>query len=317
MCRMRLILAVAIMAGAVGLTGVCTLIPTPAAQLPASPGSEKVVAAAAEGPEAAIKQITAEYVMAFNAADAAAAAALWTAEGEYVGPDGEIFRGRTSIEKSLADFFKTHPKATIEVQVTSVRLIGRQTAMVEGVVKFKTPKQREAGETRYSALNVLEEGRWRTASVHEWTPDPGLAEATKHLNWLVGEWSATGDRGTLAISYAWDANKTFLYGKYSITKDGKPVSSGTQVIGLNPSGGLRSWMFDDNGAANTAVWEHDGDRWVERANSTLPDGREIEAVNVLILLGSDTFSWQTTERTVDGIPLAPSPPLKVSRVKHK
>ena len=53
--------------------------------------------------EAGIKAVTAEYVKAFNAADAKAAAALWTAKSEYIGADGEVISGRDAIEKSLAE----------------------------------------------------------------------------------------------------------------------------------------------------------------------------------------------------------------------
>ena len=49
--------------------------------------------AKAEGAEAGIKAAAAEYAKAFNASDAKTAAALWTAEGEYVGADGAAQRG--------------------------------------------------------------------------------------------------------------------------------------------------------------------------------------------------------------------------------
>src|SRR5262245_44030857 len=91
------------------------------------------------GAEAGIKAITAEYARAFNAADARAAAALWTADGEYDGADDEPIKGRAAIEKSLAAFFKEHPKATATVRVESVRVMARGLATAEGVVVLKLP----------------------------------------------------------------------------------------------------------------------------------------------------------------------------------
>ena len=48
---------------------------------------------------------------------------------------------------------------------------------------------------------------------------------------------------------------------------------------------------------------------------TLPDTSEVTAVNILIPLGKDAFTWQSTERTAAGSELPDLPPLKVTRVK--
>jgi uncharacterized protein (TIGR02246 family) len=292
-------------------------VPPPSEKATPNAAPLTVKAHVAETPEAGIKKITEEYVKAFNAGDAKAAASLWTTEGEYIGVNGEPILGRAAIEKSLMEEFKAHPKATVEVRVESIRIIGRQTAMAESIVKLKIPGDAEVSETRYSALHVFEDGQWSVASVREWLPDPGLAAAMKHLDWLVGEWTAKGEVGNIALSYVWDENKTFLHGKYSITKDGKTVSTGIQMIARNLSGGLRSWMFDSSGTFNDALWEHDENRWIEHTTGVLPDGIEIHSVNILILLGLDAFTWQPTERTADGVAISPLPPIKVTRVKPR
>jgi uncharacterized protein (TIGR02246 family) len=291
------------------------------AQAEAPPAPQKAIpetapqkAPPANSAEAGIKSITAEYVKAFNAKDAKAAASLWTDDGEYIGVDGDASRGRAAIEKSLAEEFQASPKATIEAQVTSVRPIGQNTAFAEGTIKTKSPGG-EISDTQYSAIHVLENGQWRAASVRESVADTSQAEITKSLDWMVGEWTAKGNRGTIAMSYTWDENKAFLHGKYSITKDGKTVSSGTQVIGRNPTGGLRSWSFDSTGSFSNSLWERDGNRWIDESTGILPDGTTINSVNILIPLGPDTFTWQTAERTADGVPVTPLPPIKVTRVK--
>jgi uncharacterized protein (TIGR02246 family) len=319
MNRYRWILAGLFVVGACAVIGTRVSV---TAQAEAPPAVDKTAsdpaprdAKAADKPDAGVKAITAEYAKAFNARDAKAAAALWTDDGEFTGVDGDPIRGRAAIEKSLADEFKAHPKAAIAVQVESVRVVGRHTALAEGVIKLTAPGATDVSDTHYSALHVLEDGQWRAASVREWLPDPELAASTKHLDWLVGDWTAKGEAGTLAISYAWDENKTFLNGKYSITRDGKTVSSGTQVFARDPSGGLRSWMFDSTGTFNAGTWQREGKHWIENVTGTLPDGAEIESVNVLIPLGKDAYTWQTTERTADGTPIAPLKPIKVTRTK--
>lgn len=265
--------------------------------------------------EAGIKAITAEYAKAFNATDAKAAAALWTEAGEYVAADGEVQTGRAAIEKSLAEFFKANPKATAEVRVENVRSIGRGTASVEGVMLLKVPTEEHPIESRYTALHVLEDGKWHAASVREWVPDPATELTTKSLEWMIGDWTAKGDAGEVKISYAWDEAKTFIVGKYAITKDGKAVSSGTQMFGRNPGGGLRTWTFDSSGTTCDGVWVKDGSRWLNEATGVLRDGTEVASLNVIVPLGPDAFTWQTTDRAVGDTPLPALPPVKVTRVK--
>jgi uncharacterized protein (TIGR02246 family) len=285
-----------------------------ARQKPADPAVPQPPAKA-DGVEARVKAITADYVKAFNAADARAAAALWTADGEYTGADGESLVGRAEIEKSLAAYFKANPKATIAVRVESVRAMGRGLATAEGVVVLKVPGDDTPVESRYSALHVLEDGKWPVASVSEWVLDPATDVTPKQLEWLIGEWEAKGDAGELRITYAWDADEVFITGAYTLTKAGRAVSKGTQVIGRNPAGGLRSWMFDSSGATSDAVWTRDGKSWISEATGVLPDGTEVISTNVVIPLGPDAFTWQTTRREVDGVAVDGLPPVKVTRVK--
>jgi len=281
---------------------------------PAAPGAAQAPAKAA-GAEAGIKAITAEYVKAFNGADASAAAALWTAEGEYEGADGEVLVGRDQIEKGLAAIFKANPKATVEIRIESVRVMARGLATAEGVVTLKLPGDDPAIESRYSALHSFEDGKWFAATVREWVPDPATDVTPKQLEWLIGEWMAKGSGGELKIAYAWDEAKVFITGKYTVAKDGKTLSSGTQMIGRNPTGGLRSWTFDSSGTTSDGLWVRDENRWINEATGVLPDGTEITSANVLIPLNSDAFTWQTTDREVNGVSVAALPPVKVTRVK--
>lgn len=267
------------------------------------------------GAEAGIKAITADYVAAFNAADAKAAAALWTAEGEYVGADEVAIRGRAEIEKSLDGYLKANPKATVSIRIDSVRPLGRGLANAEGVVALKMPGDDPVIESRYTALHVLEDGKWRAATIREWVPDPATDVTIKNMEWIIGTWSSKGDGGEVETVYAWDAAKVFITGTYKVTKDGKTISSGTQMIARNPSGGLRSWMFDSSGTTADGLWVRDDGRWVNEANGVLPDGTEITSVNVIIPLGPDAFTWHTVEREIDGIPVPALPPIKVTRVK--
>jgi uncharacterized protein (TIGR02246 family) len=264
---------------------------------------------------AAVRKTADAFTKAFNAGDAKAVAAFWTKDGEYIGPDGESLRGRDQLEASYAEFFKQHPKAHIEVEIESVRLLGLYAALEEGMLKLTLPGDKEPGVSRYSVLHVRQDDGWHMASVREWIPDPQELVSVKDVEWLLGTWAAKGPEGEVRITYQWDEDKAYLRGRYVLTSKGKVLNAGTQVIGKNPGGGLRSWVFDKSGTFGESVWWRDGNRWVIEAAGTLPDGSERTAVNILIPLGKDAFTWQSVERTAAGSELPDTPPLKVTRVK--
>lgn len=313
MIRSKMLLTAVLAVG--GLVGwfATTREPATVAQTP-TPTAQPVPTAT--GAEAGIKAITADYAKAFNAGDAKSAAKLWTTTGEYEGADGLVLQGRDEIEKSLVEFFKANPKRTADIRIGAVKLMGRGLASVEGVVTMKSPGSNEVIESRYVALHTLEEGQWLAVSVSEWVPDAATDVSAKNLEWLVGEWTTKdGSGGEVNMTYSWDEAKAFLTGTYTVLKDGKKLSSGTQVIGKNPGGGLRSWMFDSSGTTNDGLWVRDDNRWVNDSFGLLPDGTEVYSVSVMIPLGPDAFTWQTTEREIDGVAASPLPPIKVTRVK--
>jgi uncharacterized protein (TIGR02246 family) len=266
---------------------------------------------------AAVRKTAEEYARAFNKGDARALANLWTRDGEYAGPDGESLRGREAIMKAYKDFFKKNPQARVEVKVESVRVLGRQAAMEEGTLKLHLPGEKEPEETRYSVLHVLEKDGWRMATVREWVPDEAERDTLKDLEWLVGEWEAKSDDTELRTRYTWDEGKVFLECRYTLKQGGKVIASGRQIIGKDPAGGLRSWLFDNSGSFGESVWTRDEDRWMISAGAVLPDGSELTATNILIPLGKDAFTWQSVERTAGDVELPDLPPVKVTRVKPK
>lgn len=267
-----------------------------------------VVTAQDKGPppptdaEAAIKAPAGEY--------AKAAAAFWTAEGELT----DAHRGRAAIEAAPAEQFKVQPRAAVTLAVESVRVIARGTAVATGSVTATLPGEPPA-ETGYSGVFAREGDAWKLAALSEWHPDPADDTPLTALDWLAGEWAATGAGGTVKLVYAWDGTKTFLRGTYTATKDGKPVAAGTHVLGRDPAGGLRGWVFENTGAIGDEGWVQDGpDGWLVDSANTAPDGTVLMAVNVLRRLGPDAFTWQPTVRSAGTTPLPDLPPVKATRV---
>src|SRR5262245_10236497 len=117
--------------------------------------------------ERAIRDRVAEFVRAFNAADAPGVAALFAADARLTGTHGNVLEGRAAIEQDFAETFRAQPGLTIEVVPESVRLVGPDSAVEEGVAKV-TPKEGGNPEvSRYSAVHVKRDGKWLQASVHE------------------------------------------------------------------------------------------------------------------------------------------------------
>jgi uncharacterized protein (TIGR02246 family) len=292
---------------AVGLTG-----------LPAGPTAQPDEPAAdTKGPdhkadEQAIRKLSAAFARALAKGDAKALAGFWTAEGEYIGDDGTIFRGRAAIEKAYADFFEQNPKLRVEGSIESVRFVSRDSAVEEGYLRVYKGKEIQPASSRYSALFVRENGRWLLALLRDW---PNEGTDLRDLDWLIGTWVAKTNGREVRTTYSWDESKKFIQARFTI-KGATGTTSGTQRIGRDPrTGQLRSWLFEDDGGYGEATWSWDGKRWLLEATGVQADGSEVTATNILTPRGRDAFTWQSVNRMEDGEELPNIAPIKVTRVK--
>jgi uncharacterized protein (TIGR02246 family) len=267
----------------------------------------------------AIEKLIEQSIQAYNNRDAAAITANWTAEGEYIRNDGEPIRGRAEIEKGYAEFFKTlKGKPKLEIKTDGLRFTSADTAVSEVVLRLKN----EAGEVTASSwrntLLVREGGQWKVAIVQEWDRDNGLDVSLKELEWLIGTWHvATKDREVTTV-YEWDENKAFIRGKYTIKEGAKVVESGTQFIGKdNAAGAIHSWVFQSDGGFGDGLWTREGKKWSVGVHGVTPDGRELTATAIYIRVDADTYTWQSVDQAVDGIPIPDTKPIKVTKQKQR
>jgi uncharacterized protein (TIGR02246 family) len=70
--------------------------------------------------DAAIRATADAFIKAFSHGDAKTIAALWTPNGTFADERGEIFKGRETIERQYASFFKAQPGAKIEIAIQSI-----------------------------------------------------------------------------------------------------------------------------------------------------------------------------------------------------
>jgi uncharacterized protein (TIGR02246 family) len=273
--------------------------------------------ASTAGADQAIRDSAREFTRAFNAGDASAIGKLWAADAEYTDERGEVFRGREAIENAYAQLFAQQHGVTMAVTIESIRFLGPLVASEKGIAQV-TPASGDAPTaTRYTVVHINREGKWLMAVGHEVPYVPGANEDyLKDLQWLIGRWNAASTAHPLQLNYEWMAQRNFIENTYTIGKGDADAASGRQIIGWNAKlGRIVSWHFHSDGGVGSDVWIKDGPKWVIEATGFSRDGSQSAALNVLTPIDANTYTWQSIKRTLDGVSLPDTPPVKLVRVR--
>ncbi len=267
--------------------------------------------------EETIRAAVEAFVQAFNAGDAKAVVADWTADGQYTDEDGNVFRGRDAIEKEYARLFAAHPGATIAVSIESLRFQGAETAVEKGIARVTPAGGSTPTAARYTLVHVKRAGKWLLAVGRD-APYAAAAseDRLKDLEWLIGQWRLDSKTESRQIKFAWIGEKNFIKNTYRSGQREKTPLSGEQIIGWNPKlGRIVSWHFDAQGSFGNDQWTKDESKWVIEASGVFADGSECSAVNIITPLDADSFTWQSTNRTLDGVRMPDVGPIKIVRVQ--
>lgn len=262
---------------------------------PEEPGH--LAAAEPPAPQAAeIRDMLTGYLRAFNQHDAAAAAEHWTVSAENLNLDsGELTRGREAVRSVFAALFEIDAEAAIDIDLDAIRPLRDDVAVIDGVSRVSYTDGEVAG-SRFSAVVVRDEGRWRLASVRE-TACPVPARAARPLDelaWLVGHWENVGAGVTASGECVWSGDRHFLTRRHLIAPAApaadRPAAGDAQIPGLLPAAGtarrelteiiawdpereaVRSWIFSSDGRFAEATWSRAGEAWAVRV-----EGRGIDA----------------------------------------
>jgi uncharacterized protein (TIGR02246 family) len=256
-------------------------------------------------------------VQAFEKRDAAAMAGNCTERGEFVHNDGEPIRGRAAIQEAYAEFFKTlEGKPKLEIQSEALRFPAADIAVTEATLRLKDDDGETVASGRQSSVLVREGGQWKAAVIREWDRDINRDISLKDLQWLIGTWHAVTEDREMTITYEWDENKTFIRGEFTAKDGAKPLESGEEIIGRdNAEGVLRSWVFQSDGGFGEGAWTRDGKRWSIDVHGVRADGRKLTATFVYIPVDPSTITWQAVNQTVDGVLIADTQPIKVTKQK--
>ena len=269
--------------------------------------------------EEALRRNAAAYAKAFNAGDAKALAAFWTADGDYVDTTGRLVRGRAAIEKDLAALFAEGGKLRLVITPESFRFLSPDVVIETGLARVTKAADGSATASRYTVVHVKRDGRWLLSSVRESPYEPpSNYEYLKELEWLIGKWAAKGNNAALEQTCEWTGNKNFITRTYTVKAADGLTSTGMQVIAWDPMARrIRSWTFDSDGSFRSEWWAHEGNRWVVSATGVLRDGSRTQSTNVLTCVDDDTFTWRSVQRGIAGASVPELGEVKVSRVKAK
>jgi uncharacterized protein (TIGR02246 family) len=296
------------------LAGACGEIAAqePPKPVPARTGEGKADRSA---DEAAIRDLVAAFVRAFDAGDPRAISALFTDDAEVIDEEGVPVQGREAITALFASTFETNPGATIEVVPESLRFLGPDVAKEEGRAKVMParPKGGKAGAdagsrnhapqpSRYSVIYVRQGGHWLQSSVREHRDqEPTPHERLEALAWLVGDWVDEGGESVVFTTARWSEDGNYLLRDFTVQIQGRPAMKVTQRIGWDPlSKQIKSWVFDSEGGHGEALWAREQNRWVVKASGVHPDGRTATATHVYTVVNKDMVRWKSIDRTVAG-----------------
>ncbi len=281
----------------------------------ASP-SVKAKAPVPKDDEAGIKAQLQALSRAVANADAKAVAALWTEDGIFVDNDGIQTTGRAALEKRFAETFLETGKQAVEFTPENIRFLANTVAFSEGIVSRKVAGAPAVPETRYTTLFVKQDGTWLISSATETTlVAQSNYDHLRALAWLIGEWSAEKDGGSVHMKAEWAPSKNFIQCKFETQKPGEPQRIDSQVIGWDPRAEqVVSWNFNSSGGFSNGSWTREGRQWLVNVSGVQQDGSTSKAVNVISPGDPNTFTWQTVQREVDGEPVGDTEPLKVLRV---
>ncbi len=242
------------------------------------------------------------FLEAFNKADAAAVASFYDEAATYTSDSGKYMEGRAAIEAGMREYFKQNPGARLEVQTHSVREVTPDVAVAGGMAVFSgTGGAVEV--TRFKALHAKRGDAWKIVELTENVLPPedrGQMELAA-LDWLTGSWRDKAEGDEVQTRAAWTKSGKFLHRSISVTRRDEEVMQATEIIGWDASQGqIRSWVFDSEGGFGEGVWTQEGNRWVVKMTSTLPNGQKASALNIFTMQDADRYTWESTNRELNG-----------------
>jgi uncharacterized protein (TIGR02246 family) len=256
-------------------------------------------ASTANADEQAVRQVTQDFVRAFNSASGDKASSLFYSGAELTDDGGHVHKGAAAIKDVLGRFFQKFPGATSNMTADSVWMVSPGLAIEEGRRVVSTKGDTASAATRYTLVMIKQHGEWKIASGREVEDDDSLSphDRLKPLAWLVGDWVDEGEDAVVQISCKWSEDKNYLLVDFDSKVQGKPAIKSSQRIGWDPlAQKVKSWVFDSDGGHGEGLWSQVENRWVIKSTAVLPDGQTGSATITLEPREKDSYLMKGFDR---------------------
>jgi len=255
------------------------------------------------------------FIDAYNKANLKALTALFAEDAEWVDADGQVLNGREAIAANFKDVFLTSKGRTLDIDVESVRSLTPDVMLEKGTTTV-VDRDGHTAVSSYTAVHVKNGEVWQISQLTE-TGSPLTGAAARQLSeleWLVGTWTDTEEGVDVKSTIEWALGGNFMTWTYKVIGVQGNESTGTEVIGWDPSlGKIRSWGFEGDGSITEKTWTQDGPRWLVQSRTVLPDGSQGTEEQTLTMVGRDKFTWSSASRQVAGEALPNIGPVTVVR----
>jgi len=271
----------------------------------------------AKADEASLRAAVDAYAVSLKTGDLKVILANWTPDADFTDENGTIFKGRDAVGTLFEENLKDLKTGKSGIRIDHLRFLTPDVATMDGAIEF-TPAGSALETNRFSAVWTRKEGRWLIASARDLPELEGQAgeRGLKELEWMTGDWIAEDKGATVKLSVKPELDGKFGLMKFEI-KSAKGTLNVVQLIGFDPlEGALRSWAFDSRGGFGESIWSRKNAVWTSETTGVLPTGQAGSSVNFVRMTGPDSFTWQSTQREVDGQPI-PDHELKYTRVAAK
>jgi uncharacterized protein (TIGR02246 family) len=143
----------------------------------------------------ALRELHREFVTAYNKGDAAAVAACYAPDADFVGIKGETHHGRADIEKRFASFFAQNKGARLKSPFGTLRFITSEVAISDRSEESTPAVKGGPDRVLATVVYVKRDGKWLQTSVRLMVPFQAAAgtertnSAQQELQALQGTWT--------------------------------------------------------------------------------------------------------------------------------
>jgi uncharacterized protein (TIGR02246 family) len=268
------------------------------------------------GDTSEVTRVSQSYVEAYNRRDAKALAEHWAEDAVYTNQrTGVVVEGRDAIEEQFKEMFDTQDPSRLNVKVESVSFPTETRAIEKGIATI-TASTGEPSSSYYKATLEKRNGQWLLTKVSEIDAEeaPSNYENLKNLEWLIGKWVDEDEDSKIETVSNWDKYQNFIVQHFTVNALGKEDLEGRQVIAWDPvNEQIRSWIFDSDGGFGEATWTNKDGNWIVDTVYTLPDGGKATATQIYSNITPNTYTWQSTNREVEGELLPSIDPVTVKK----